>query len=189
MLYDVLQTLHIIFLLLLVLAMLKIITNLSLMIFKFRYPLPYVPINRRALHAIFTSGVLEGRQQIIDLGCGTGTFIKALRKKIPHARIIGVEKDWQLYILAKLRFLFCAKHNRPQIIYGDMFAHPLAGYDAVVGYWITDMMSPLLKKFQKECAPGTIIVSNTFCLPVSSDFTARTIPYGKTNQFHVYVKK
>lgn len=178
----------IIFLLILVLVMVVIDFNLLLMFLKWRRPLPFVPITQKAVSAVIKSICLVGKRNIVDLGCGTGTFIAKLKKHYPEANFFGVENDKLLARIAHLRFFFYRK--KPEIILGDMFKYPLHDIDAVIGFWITDFTPRLMEKFIKECRPGCIIISVTFALPKSEFFVYKEIRFGKhrTDVIHLYQK-
>src|SRR3989344_5880751 len=44
---------------------------------------------------------LQGNEKIIDVGCGSGTFSRALAKKYPDAKITGVDISEQAISFAK----------------------------------------------------------------------------------------
>ena len=171
---------------LLLIAMTVIVVRLTLvMVFAHKH-LPFMPTSKRAQRAIEQSGALKEATQIIDLGSGTGTLLKMARTLAPQATLVGVERSRFLVFLSRISLLFTKP--RPQIIRGDMFKTDISNADAIIGFWIGSLTPRLLKKFEKECAPGTIIVSNLFRLPASDHFTEQELPAGKRSVW-VYKKR
>lgn len=128
--------------------------------------LPYVPSSRRVKRMMVMSGLLTDADVIVDLGSGTGELLSIAKSRFPTTRLRGVEKRRGLVILAKLRFAF-VDEPKPQVTVGDMFEHPIGDADAIIGFWITDLMPELLEKFEQEAKSGAIIMSNMFSLPES----------------------
>ncbi|HLD21749.1 MAG TPA: class I SAM-dependent methyltransferase [Patescibacteria group bacterium] len=134
-----------------------IIVQLILLLVSFKQDVPYVPLSRSSLRTIIRSQLLDNRHTIVDLGCGTGTILAALTKHYPDAKLIGVEKNAWVVRAAKLRCLFWRR--KPTIMQGDMFDYSLQHVDAVVGFWVTDVMKSLLEKCAKECKKECIIIA------------------------------
>ncbi len=176
----------IIFQVILTILLIRILIYLSKWVFARPQPLPFIPTSHSVLHSIIESGVLEDKDTIMDLGSGSGTILAYLGKVFPEAKLVGVERSRELVWASRFRFLFW--NNRPKIVRGDMFNHSVKDADAIVGFWIGHLMPMLLRKFEKECKPGCVIVSNRFSLPDSDHFESKTIPNEK-NKIYLYVKK
>lgn len=138
---------------------------LVLMNFK-KATLPYVPSSRRVKRMMVMSGLLTDANVIIDLGSGTGELLSMAKSRFPTTILRGVEKRRGLVWIAKMRFALTTD-PKPQIEVGDMFEHPIDDADAIIGFWITDLMPQLLEKFENEAKDGAIIMSNMFSLPAS----------------------
>lgn len=150
--------------------------------------LPFVPSSRKVKRMMVLSSVLDNADVIVDLGSGTGALLSMVRSRYPTSRLRGVEKRRDLVWISRARFAFTTSEPRPKIHHGDMFNHNIDDADAIIGYWITDLMPDLLKKFEKECKEGCIIMSNTFSFPPSDQIEyLDTIEQGKT-KVHVYRK-
>jgi hypothetical protein len=128
--------------------------------------LPYVPSSGRVKRMMIMSGLLTDADVIVDLGSGTGELLSIAKRRFPTAQLRGVEKRHALVWLGKLRFAF-ADEPKPELSAGDMFEHPIDDADAIIGFWITDLMPELLEKFENEAKEGAIIMSNMFSLPDS----------------------
>ncbi|PIW36598.1 MAG: hypothetical protein COW24_04540 [Candidatus Kerfeldbacteria bacterium CG15_BIG_FIL_POST_REV_8_21_14_020_45_12] len=178
--------LHVSILSILVLALVRLNFRLAVIVLGIRPVLPFLPTSRRVTKAIIEDGVLANKNNIVDLGCGTGTMIANLASTYTSASFSGVEHSHLLVWLARLRFLL----TRPQVTIkrGDMFAYSVKEADAIIGFWISDFTKKLLPKFEQECKPGTAIVSNRFRLPPSNQFSEKKIIAGR-NKIYVYIKK
>lgn len=167
-------------------VMIVIILRLLAMILYVRSPLPFVPTHRSAIRAIVRSGLLSDRRRIVDLGCGWGTLLAMIRRAVPDAQVRGVELRPFLIQLARWRF--CFDRNPPVLIRGDFFQHGIKDADAIVGFWIPDLMPDLLQKFMRECSPGCRIFSVIFALPPHPAFHHQVIKnHGAV--VHVYTKQ
>lgn len=151
--------------------------------------LPYVRTSGLVAAKIMKSGVLDGKQKIVDLGCGNGVFLKAVQKKCPSAELVGVEHGWLLVQQARLRFFLRRGlgYQRVKIVHGDMFKFDVSEFDGIVGFWVTDFMPRLLEKFQKETRKDVVILSNLFRLPENDTFTEKKL--GTKNRiFYIYTR-
>lgn len=177
---------HIAINLVLLAFLIRITFRMALFVLGYRRTLPFVPTSQRSIKTIINSGALQDRKRIVDLGCGNGTMIAAFAKAYPDATFVGVESNGLLVWSARLRFLFWKK--KPTIVKGDMFAYPVGDADAIVGFWISGFTERLLPKFERECAPGTVIVSNVFRLPSSEQFAEQQLLVGK-RKVYIYRKQ
>lgn len=166
-------------------VMVVIVLRLLAVILYVRHPLPFVPPHHRAIQAIIQSGLLSDRRRVVDLGCGWGTLLAMIRQHVPKAEVRGVELRPFLVQLARWRFWF--DPHPPKIIQGDFFQHSIADADAIVGFWITDLMPNLLQKFARECPPGCRIFSVIFALPPHPAFYHQVIQ-DRGAIVHVYTK-
>lgn len=171
-------------LLLLIAYCLVLIGRILPLIIYVHQPLPFVPIPRKIGKAIASITHLKNAQQIVDLGCGTGSLLSAIHKQLPQAQLTGVE-----YKPGLLRWARWRSHwwqPKPQWVSGDMFQHPISNYDAIVGFWITKFAPKLVEKFVAECKPGCVIVSYLFPLPAHRQLKLE-FPLRKDKIF-VYIK-
>lgn len=176
----------IIFQIILLIALLRILIKLLPLPFYIHQQLPYIPTDKRTIKYIIKSNILKDAQTIIDLGCGTGTLIKGLRKTYPDKNYIGVEYQARLAKIAQWRFQW--RKPAPTIVIGDMFTYPIDTADAVVGFWVKSLMPQLLKKLVQECKSGCIIISNTFPLPTHPELIELLPEYHKHKIF-IYQKR
>lgn len=169
--------------LVLLVLLVRIIYKLLPLVFLKSQTLPFVPVTPKVTKAIVQSCILEGKKHIVDLGCGDGMLLTGLQHAYPNAELFGIEHKRSLVWLAKLRFLF-----RPwvHISQGDMFAYDISTADAIVGFWIPDVTTQLLQKFEQECSKHVVIISYMFPLPKSKYFTERTLVVTKKDKLFIY---
>jgi len=101
--------------------------------------------------------------QVFELGCGQAGFLRAFEDIYPAARIMGVEYSLLPLLLAK--FQTSLKKSRISFRRENLFHTDLRAADIIYCYLNDTMMEKLKEKFQAECRPGTLIISNTFSLP------------------------
>lgn len=100
--------------------------------------------------------------RFIDLGCGTGSLLARLARARPDGHYAGVE-------LAPLSFLLSRWRVRCNAIlhvrWGDFWHTDLSRYHVVYAYLSPVPMAQLWRKARREMQPGSLFVSNGFCVP------------------------
>lgn len=98
---------------------------------------------------------------IIDLGCGLGSVITALKRMRPDCTCHGVELALIPYFVSRLRALKtgCRVERR------DLMAADLSGYDVVYAFLSPAPMPELWAKARREMRPGSRFVSLAFPVP------------------------
>jgi trans-aconitate methyltransferase len=84
---------------------------------------------------------LDGRELVIDLGCGTGRLTERLLERLPHGRVIAI--DLSANMLAVAREHLTSRQPRIQFVRADAAALPIEGRaDAVFStatfHWVHD---------------------------------------------------
>jgi hypothetical protein len=103
----------------------------------------------------------DRRIRFIDLGCGLGTVIAALKKMRPESDFDGVE-------LAPLPFLvsrLIAGRAGCRVERRDLMAVDLSRYDVVYAFLSPAPMGALWDKARQEMRPGCLFVSLGFAVP------------------------
>ena len=98
---------------------------------------------------------------VIDLGCGTGGLLLALRKAREIARLRGVENAPLTWLVARLRLM----NEAIDVAFGSLWDEPLDHYDVVYVYLSPAPMARLWDKARREMKPGSLFVSNSFEVP------------------------
>lgn len=151
--------------------------------------LPYVRTSARGARTVLQTGALHGVHKVVDLGCGTGVFLKEVQRQHPKAELVGVEHSAVLVWIARSRFFMrrLAGYSKVQIVRGDMFEFDITSFDGVVGFWVTELMPPLLEKFEKESPKGVRILSHIFQFPQNSTFNKKQLG-NKSRRFFLYTR-
>jgi SAM-dependent methyltransferase len=135
----------------------------------FRTRVPLYLSSARACERLAQMVPAEATARILDLGCGFGGVMLALRHLRPQLRIIGVELAPLPSWLAKIRLRRDANstvHRR------DFWNEDFSGYDVVYAFLSPAPMERLWDKVQAQMRPGTLFVSNSFIVPgVAPDLT------------------
>ncbi|MBL8956851.1 MAG: class I SAM-dependent methyltransferase [Myxococcaceae bacterium] len=99
---------------------------------------------------------------VYELGSGWGGFARALARRCPNARVVGVEASLVPWAFAALlQRVRPAKNLR--FVRGDFFAEPLHEADVLVCYLFTGAMQALATRVRPK--PGAVLISSTFALP------------------------
>jgi hypothetical protein len=101
------------------------------------------------------------RLRIVDLGCGLGSVITALKRLRPECECHGVELALLPYLVSRVRGLRagCAVERR------DLMAVDLSRYDIVYAFLSPAPMPELWAKARREMRPGSRFVSLAFDVP------------------------
>lgn len=102
-------------------------------------------------------------QIVYELGAGTANFLKAVESKYPETKLIGIEYSLFPYLMAKAKLK--ALKSKIELRREDLYKTDLHHASFIYCYLIPSMMTKLSDKIQKECQPGTIIVSYIFSIP------------------------
>jgi hypothetical protein len=99
--------------------------------------------------------------KIVDLGCGLGSVLTALKRLRPECECHGVELALLPYLVSRLRGLRtgCAVERR------DLMAVDLSRYDIVYAFLSPAPMPQLWAKARREMRPGSRFVSLAFDVP------------------------
>lgn len=100
--------------------------------------------------------------RFIDLGAGIGSVVRPLAKARPEARLTGVENAPATWLVGYLRTAGLANCDWR---WGDIWRVDLAPYDVVYAFLSPAPMAELWAKAQREMAPGSLLVSNSFPVP------------------------
>ncbi|HDY72678.1 MAG TPA: methyltransferase domain-containing protein [bacterium] len=98
-----------------------------------------------------------------DLGCGRGTVVLTLKKKLPSLEIYGIDNNAVRIFFAKLKTVLLRREVN--LKKQDIFQTDLRNADIIYTYLWYDLMPPLEKKLQKELKHGAIIITNTSNFP------------------------
>jgi SAM-dependent methyltransferase len=127
----------------------------------YRTQVPLFLSSRKTIRAV-AELLPPGPIEVLDAGCGIGSFLTAFAEQRRDARLTGIESAPAPFALARLR---TRKHPATTVIRGDFFAHPWGGYDLVYAFLSPAPMPEVWEKAQREMKPGSLLVSNSFEIP------------------------
>ena len=128
---------------------------------------------------------------LYDLGCGDARILIKAVWKHPNIKAVGIEKAYIPYLLAK--FYTRNLHNI-DIRREDIFTADISNATHIFVYLYPHIVTKLMPKIEKECRPGTRIVSCDFectdrtpaeIIPLSPSLQTQKVTRGK--KLFVYV--
>lgn len=127
-----------------------------------RSRVPLFLSSRRAAAVVSTLLPRGGSFRLLDLGCGTGSFLADLARVRPDGRYTGVEVAPLPWLLGWLRV---GRRRDMRILWGDFWSRDLSSYDVVYAYLSPEPMARLWQKARAEMRPGSRFISNDFSVP------------------------
>lgn len=124
---------------------------------------PWLPVRTKDYERIMKA--IEGHAgPFVELGVGDARIITQVADRF-HISSIGYEISTIPYLAAKSRVARIPKEHRPKILFKDFFNVSLQDAKIIFCFLTPPAMKKLKEKFEKECAPGTRIISYTFAIP------------------------
>ena len=123
-----------------------------------------------------------GGFRLLDLGCGTGSFLTDVARVRPDGRYSGIEMAPLPYLLGGLR---AYGRRNMRVLWGDFWRLDLSSYDVVYAYLSPAPMGRLWEKARAEMRPGSLFISNDFCVPGVAP--TQTIRVGDRMHSTIYV--
>ena len=121
---------------------------------------------------------------VYDLGCGDGKIVIAAAKKY-GARAVGIDIDPERIREANANATAAGVSDRVTFILGDIFdeAVPIKDATVVTLFLLQRLNKQLRPRLQRELAPGTRIVSNSF--DMGDEWPAQRTEH--VNNFTIYL--
>jgi hypothetical protein len=109
------------------------------------------------------SGLLDPTRslRIVDLGCGLGSVVTALKRLRPECECHGVELALLPYLVSRWR----AARAGCRVERRDLMSVDLSHYDVVYAFLSPAPMPQLWAKARREMRPGSRFVSLAFAVP------------------------
>lgn len=120
---------------------------------------PFYPTPADALRTLPEVLQLPPGARVLDLGCGLGHALVALRAAYPQARIEGIERSTLLALVCRWRCRFA------RVVQGDIWTASWHGRDCVYLFQRPDTMSQAWDKACREMERGSWLVSLEFEVP------------------------
>ena len=130
----------------------------------YRSGVPFVSVPSSILKDIHEILNIKKDSVVYDLGCGDGRILFHSASRVPEAQYIGIENRPLPLMLARISSWWQNKNNKTkvQILNKDFFDHDLSKATHVIAYLYPNVMDDLLTKFDRELAPGTLLISVSF---------------------------
>jgi SAM-dependent methyltransferase len=122
---------------------------------------PFFPTPMRALEGL--DFVVGSPTRVLDVGCGLGHGLAALRRLWPDAELRGLEWSPLLAGLSRLRCRWDG--TRADVSHGDMWNVSWAGHDLVYVFQRPESMARAYEKARRELSPQAWLVSLEFPVP------------------------
>lgn len=119
---------------------------------------PWWSTNKYVARKMCKLAKISSKDNVYDLGCGTGTALFVACKKF-NAKGIGVEIDPLRYWISKLKFKLAGLDKRVKVIKENFYNVNISRATVVFVYLVPRVLDKLRPKFIKELKPGTLIIS------------------------------
>lgn len=106
--------------------------------------------------------------KIVDLGSAYGYYGCQIAQELPQASVLGIDCDPGGVAFGNA-MAKSKKIKNVEFIKGDLFAHDITQYDAIVFYLPDYLMDQMGQRLREAAKPGTLIVSNRFKLGAGWD--------------------
>jgi len=123
---------------------------------------PWVPARRRDIQRILQLSELKNSEKFYDLGCGDGRVALYAARKMPGARVIGIELAPPLWAWCALRKLAGSIGN-VKFKLKSLFKEDLSDADVIYIFGMPKTIKAKVKrKLEKELKPGARVLSYAF---------------------------
>jgi len=129
----------------------------------FRGYAPFISSKRRVIKKIIEKLELKEDGVIYELGCGNAGFLRAARKKLPQAKLVGFEYSFLPYVIAQIQNSL--SNSKISIKKENIFKVDLSQADVLYCYLNVSTMKRLEEKIKAEGRKGLEIISYQFPLP------------------------
>ena len=123
---------------------------------------------------------LNAKSVFYDLGCGTGSLLIECASRFPSTKFIGIDNSPFSYVFSKIRTILSGRKNISSR-FANFFNVDLSNATHIYLWIYVRDLDKLLKKFEAELKPGTLIYSLDF--PFSHKDPVKVSDLGKEHKF------
>jgi len=129
----------------------------------FRSFAPFIATRRGIISKIINELKLTNESVVYELGCGKAGFLRAVRRRYPKNRLVGLEYLFIPYFISRIQNSFLT--NKLIIKRKNIFKADISKADVVYCYLNVEAMEKLAPKFVRECKPDCRVISYQFSIP------------------------
>ena len=150
----------------------------------FRGFAPFISSRPYVIKAVLKELKLKDEARVYELGSGRAGFLRAIEDNYRTARLVGVEYSLFPFFIAQLQISLA--HSKIKLRRENIFKTDINDANVVYCYLNINTMKQLKEKFERDCRPGTQIVSYMFRVPDWEADKIVEIPERKGEKIYFY---
>jgi hypothetical protein len=124
---------------------------------------PFLPSQPEAMEKILEQVLIREGHNVYSLGYGRSGFLWAVEKKYPNVKLVGVNNDLWLCLLARLQVFL--RRSRIKIVYKNYYQANIRKANVVYCYLDVRVLREIYKKLRIEPKAGAVLISSGFIIP------------------------
>ena len=124
--------------------------------------IPLFLSNHQTCSAVVALLAKRSQTRVLDIGAGTGSFVRRLGENLKSIRMTGVENAFIPWLIG---YFMTRKLDNVEWLMHNFWQLSLTDYDVVYAFLSPIPMPDLWKKIQNEMLPGSLFISNSFPVP------------------------
>ncbi|MDD5527636.1 MAG: hypothetical protein PHO56_01515 [Patescibacteria group bacterium] len=124
---------------------------------------PFMSSHPEVMEKILAELRIRDDYVVYSLGYGRSGFLRAMEKKFPAVKLVGVDDHLWHCLLARLQIFF--RHSRIKIKHAGYYAADISSANIVYCYLDVQILREIYKKLRVEPRAGAIIISSGFIIP------------------------
>lgn len=124
-----------------------------------------------------------GPLRVLDIGSGTGSFVREFARLRPDSEVHGIEAAPAPAFLARH---LARKQANAHLVRGDFFAADWSRFDVVYAFLSPAPMARVWEKAREELRPGAVLISNSFPIPDQEEAGVLEVADRRKTRLHCY---
>lgn len=112
--------------------------------------------------ALLAQSLPSGPLRVLDIGSGTGSFVRGFARLRPDSEVHGVEAAPAPALLARW---LAREQSNAHLSRGDFFTLDWSDFDVIYAFLSPAPMARVWEKASQELRPGAVLISNSFAVP------------------------